>query len=274
MACNSEGMKMQQLENERIKEVMGQIKHKLLVMSGKGGVGKSTVAANIAIALSKKGHKVGLLDVDVHGPSIAGLLGIKSVAIKMKDNLIEPYEYNSNLKVISMQGFLEEQDTPVIWRGPAKAGIIRRFLYDVDWGNLDYLVIDSPPGTGDEPLTIIQAIENCKAVVVTTPQEIALADVRKSLNFAQRLNMQVVGIVENMSGFVCPSCGDLHNIFKSGGGERIAQERQLPFLGKLPIDPMIVEAGDIGAAFDNLQGHTKEAVCIVVDNIAAQLNSI
>ncbi len=223
-------------------------------MSGKGGVGKSTVAANIAVFLSNEGHSVGLLDIDMHGPSIAGLMGLTGFPLNTVGERIQPYLVSENLKVMSMQGFLQHPDQAVIWRGPLKIGVIRQLLADVDWGRLDYLIIDSPPGTGDEPLTVAQTIPGCQAVVVTTPQEVALADVRKSLHFCQQTGMNVLGIVENMSGFVCPTCGSLHNIFKSGGGERTALDWGVPFLGKIPLDPAVAEASDCGRSLETVTG--------------------
>lgn len=242
------------LEDLKISDFLSNVKHTLLVMSGKGGVGKSTVAANIATFLSEEGFSVGLLDIDLHGPSIAGLMGLTGLPLNIIGERIQPYVVSDKLRVMSVQGFLRHPDDAVIWRGPLKIGVIRQLLADVDWGRLDYLIIDSPPGTGDEPLTVVQTIPGCQAVVVTTPQEVALADVRKSLQFCQQTNMNVLGIIENMSGFVCPTCGSLHNIFKSGGGEKTAQDWGVPFLGKIPLDPTVVEAGDGGRSLKATKG--------------------
>ncbi|MBL7190365.1 Mrp/NBP35 family ATP-binding protein [bacterium] len=226
---------------------MCQIKHKLIVLSGKGGVGKSTIAANLAATLSKTGKKVGLLDIDIHGPSIPKLFGLEGTPIKASENSIFPVTYNGNLKVMSIGLLINDRDQAVIWRGPMKYGVIKQFLKDVEWGSLDYLVIDSPPGTGDEPLSVIQLIENADgAVIVTSPQELALDDVRRSIKFCKTLNLPVLGIIENMSGFTCPHCGEVTSIFKSGGGERLADELKIPFLGKIPIDPEVVKGGDMG----------------------------
>lgn len=233
-------------QDQQIEAFLAGVRHKLLVMSGKGGVGKSTVAANLALTLSSQGYKVGLLDADLHGPSIAGLFGVTGIPLNTIGNCLQPYLIDENLKVITIQGVLKEPDAPLIWRGPMKIGIIRQLLAEVDWGKLDFLIIDSPPGTGDEPLTIAQTIKGCKAVVVTTPQEVALADVRKSLTFCNEIGMDVLGIVENMSGFTCPSCGSVHDIFKTGGGEALAQTQGISFLGKIPIDPTVVTAADNG----------------------------
>jgi len=259
------------VQDQKITSFLSGVKHALLVMSGKGGVGKSTVAANLAVFLSNRGHKVGLLDVDMHGPSIAGLLGLTGFPMNSIGDTIQPYMVSDNLKVVSMQGFLQRPDQAVIWRGPLKIGVIRQLLADVDWGKLDYLIIDSPPGTGDEPLTVAQTIPGCHAVVVTTPQEIALADVRKSLHFCQQTNMNILGIVENMSGFICPDCGSLHNIFKSGGGEKTAGTWEVPFLGRIPLDPKVVLAGDSGYSLLSQESAAKGCFEEIVNNIEANL---
>ena len=266
-ACNPNQDQEFEAQSQQINQFLQNVKHKLVVMSGKGGVGKSTVATNLAVFLSSQGNKVGLLDVDGHGPSIAGLLGLTGLKLNTVDNKIQPYIYNENLKVLTIQGLLEDPDEPLIWRGPLKIGIIRQFLADVNWGSLDYLIIDSPPGTGDEPLTVAQTVTGCQAVIVTTPQEIALADVRKSIQFCRQVKMPVLGIIENMSGFVCPTCGTMHPIFKSGGGKQTAIDWNVPFLGKLPLDPNIVIAGDAGQAIDSLSSHTKDAMQQIVDQI-------
>jgi Mrp family chromosome partitioning ATPase len=225
------------------------IKHRLVVMSGKGGVGKSTVASNLAIALSLKGYEVGLLDVDIHGPSIPKMLGLGGRKITGGDDGLLPVFAMPNLIVMSIGFFLREDDAPVIWRGPLKMGAIRQFLEEVKWGDLDYLIVDLPPGTGDEPLSIAQLMPESDAIIVTTPQEVALLSVRKSINFAKTLKMKIVGIVENMSGLVCPHCGKKINLFKTGGGEKAAADFSIPFLGRIPIDPKIVEEGDKGIPF-------------------------
>ncbi|MFZ5996998.1 MAG: P-loop NTPase [Nitrospirota bacterium] len=243
-------------EIEEIKERLAlqdnlcMIKHKLIVLSGKGGVGKSTVAVYIALALSQKGKKVGLVDVDIHGPSIPKMLGLEGIVPKQSPEGMEPVLYSPNLVVMSVGFLLREQDDAVILRAPLKHGIIRQFLAEVNWGELDYLVVDCPPGTGDEPLSVIQLIEDADgAIVVTTPQDVAVADVRKSITFCSQTRLPVIGVVENMSGFACPHCGESVDIFKSGGGERMATEMAVPFLGRIPIDPGIVESGDSGKAF-------------------------
>ncbi len=267
MSCNSNNNQDFDAQSEVINQILNKIEHKIVVMSGKGGVGKSTVATNLAVFLSNQGHKVGLLDVDVHGPSVAGLLGLVGMKMNIIGDRIQPYQYNENLKVVSIQGLLDEPDQPLIWRGPVKIGIIRQFLADVLWGQLDFLIIDSPPGTGDEPLTIAQTVSDCQAVIVTTPQEIALADVRKSIQFCQKVNLPILGLIENMSGFVCPDCNSVHEIFKSGGGEKTADTWNVNFLGRLPIDPGIVTAGDAGHAMDRLNSRTKEEMQTIVDQM-------
>ncbi len=237
-------------DNLKVVENLQKIRHKIVVMSGKGGVGKSTVATNLAFSLSMNGADVGLLDVDIHGPDIPKMLGIEDAKITGDDKGIFPIDVPPHLKVMSMAFLLSSRDTPVIWRGPVKMGAIRQFLGEVHWGNLDYLIIDLPPGTGDEPLSIAQLIPDTSgAIIVTTPQEVALLDSRKAVTFARTLNMHVIGIIENMSGMVCPHCGKSIELFKSGGGSKAALEMQVPFLGKVPIDPKIVETGDSGRPF-------------------------
>jgi Mrp family chromosome partitioning ATPase len=267
-SCSSNPQTQQaNAQDTAINNFLQQVKHKLVVMSGKGGVGKSTVSADLALMLSKKGYKVGLLDVDLHGPSIAGMLGIADKHLTADGDKLLPYNYNENLEVITVQGLLPNRDDALIWRGPVKIGVIRQFLSDTQWSPLDYLIIDCPPGTGDEPLTVVQTIKDAEAIVVTTPQEIALADVRKSINFCELAKMKVLGIVENMSGFVCPHCGEVINIFKTGGGEKLAAEKGLAFLGKLPVDPAIVDADDAGDPVDKLGDTTKKALETLVDNV-------
>ena len=240
-------------QQQRADERMGKIKNKLLVLSGKGGVGKSTVAVNLAWALSQRGMKVGLLDVDIHGPNAPKMLGLEGEHLTGSGGTIEPAVTGNNLKVISIAFLLNSADAPVIWRGPLKMTAIRQFISDVNWGELDYLIIDAPPGTGDEPLSVCQLIKDITgAIIVTTPQEISLLDVRKSINFVKQLNVPFAGVVENMSGFICPHCGKKTDIFKTGGGEKIAKELNVPFLGSIPLEPDIVKASDEGKPFMNL----------------------
>lgn len=229
---------------------LGLIRHKIMVLSGKGGVGKSTVAVNLALSLALAGRKVGLLDVDIHGPSIPTLLHLGGRGVTTHGEMIVPLEIGGGLKVMSIGLLLRHEDDAVIWRGPMKMNVIKQFLQDVQWGRLDYLVIDSPPGTGDEPLSVCQLIPDADgAVIVTTPQELALADVRKSINFCVKLRLPVLGIVENMRGFVCPQCGAVTDIFQRGGGEKLAAEMNVPFLGVIPLDPAITESGDAGRPY-------------------------
>lgn len=237
--------------DELARQSLGKIKQKFLVMSGKGGVGKTSVSVNLAIALANKGYKVGLLDVDIHGPDIPRMLGLTGILASGTDKKLLPIPFSDNLKVVSMESLMQDRDEAVIWRGPMKHNAIRQFIGDVNWGDLDYLVIDSPPGTGDEPLTIAQLIPEAKAVIVTTPQEVALADIRKSISFCKNVKMAIFGIIENMSGFTCPHCHKMVDIFGTGGGERTAQTYGLTFLGKIPFDPEMVSCGDKGIAFQD-----------------------
>ena len=224
------------------------INRKILVLSGKGGVGKSTVAASLAVSLAKQGKKTGLLDVDLHGPSITGMFGLYGWPVETDEKGVPmPIEVMPNLQIVSIGMMLNSVDDAVIWRGPMKYNVIKQFLQDVEWGVLDCLVIDSPPGTGDEPLAVAQlAGLNTAAVVVTTPQQIALADVRRSIGFCKKLEVPIIGIVENMSGVACPHCGSQVDLFNSGGGKKLAEETGVPFLGGIPFDPEIVNCGDQG----------------------------
>jgi Mrp family chromosome partitioning ATPase len=262
-------------QENAITRSLGKIKNKILVMSGKGGVGKSTVSVNLALALAKKGHKVGLMDVDLHGPDVVRMLDLKGTieTPKDKDSLVPPLVYNDNLKVVSLEYMMHDRDEAIIWRGPLKIQAIRQFVSDMDWGELDYLVIDAPPGTGDEPLSVAQTIPNVKAVVVTTPQKVALADVRKSINFCKVVNVDIAGVVENMAGFVCPNCNETVDIFKSGGGEQVAREFELPFLGRVPMDPKVVMAGDDGKPYLSSEGDSPaiQAFSEVVDAVERRL---
>ena len=230
-------------------ESLRRIKHKIVVLSGKGGVGKSTVAVNLAVSLGLAGNKVGLLDVDIHGPSVPKMLHLEDHRLESNGQKLIPAEVG-NIKVVSIGFLLQGTDDAVIWRGPRKAGIIKQFVEEVDWGELDFLIVDCPPGTGDEPLSVIQTLGNADgAVVVTTPQDVALVDVRKSIRFCEQLGLPVLGVIENMSGFVCPHCGEVADIFKSGGGERMAEQMNVPFLGRVPLDPLVVTAGDAGTPY-------------------------
>ncbi len=237
------------LEQEALENRLRPIRHKIIVLSGKGGVGKSTVAVNLAVALSLAGQRVGLLDVDIHGPSIPKMLQLDNAKVQIENGAIQPVE-QAGLKVMSIGFLLKNHDDAVIWRGPMKMNVIKQFLKDVDWGELDYLIIDSPPGTGDEPLSVCQLVKNpAGAVVVTTPQDVATADVRRSINFCRQLNIPVIGVIENMSGFVCPKCGEVTEIFKTGGGKRMAADMRVPFLGHIPVDPTVGDSCDEGRPF-------------------------
>jgi Mrp family chromosome partitioning ATPase len=234
------------LERQALAERMCRIRRKIVVLSGKGGVGKSTVAVNLAVALSLSGSKVGLLDVDIHGPSVPQMLRLDGARIQGENGSMLPVEVGS-LKVMSLGFLLSASDEAVIWRGPMKMGVIKQFLKDVAWGDLDYLVVDCPPGTGDEPLSVAQLMGTVDgAVIVTTPQEVSLLAVRKSVTFCRQLRLPVLGVVENMSGFACPKCGEVVDIFKAGGGEEMAQAMGVPFLGRVPITRAVVESTDAG----------------------------
>jgi ATP-binding protein involved in chromosome partitioning len=237
---------VQKQDMKLIKNLM-RIKHKVIVTSGKGGVGKSTVSANIAMALAMRGCDVGLLDADIHGPNIPKMFHIEDEVLHADDSGIMPIIVPPSLKIMSMAFLVRDSDNPIIWRGPMKIGALRQFIADVRWGDLDYLIVDLPPGTGDEPLTVAQLMPDADGrVVVTTPQEIALLNSRKSVGFARQLKMPVLGIIENMSGFVCPNCRKEVDLFKKGGGELAAKELDVPFLGSIPVDPKVVISGDEG----------------------------
>lgn len=245
-SCDTCPSKGKETREELIRCKLMRIKNKLIVMSGKGGVGKSSVAVYLSLALAQKGYRVGLMDIDLHGPSIPKMLGLRGVLNITSDNQILPHEYRSNLKVVSIESMMEDTDSAVIWRGPLKHGVIQQFLADCRWDELDFLVVDCPPGTGDEQLSITKLIPEGKAVIVTTPQEVALADVRKSINFCRKVNIEIAGLVENMSGLYCPHCEGFIPIFRTGGGQRTAEQMGIPYLGALPFDPQVVEGGDKG----------------------------
>jgi len=244
-----EGRKvMMEAQDAEIREKLKGFKNKLLILSGKGGVGKSTIAAYLAAGLAKKGLQVGLMDVDLHGPSIPRLLGLTGQILSAgQSNKAIPLKYLPNMEVMSIESLLGDKDTATIWRGPLKIGVIKQFINDIAWSNSDYLIIDSPPGTGDEPLTIAQVIPDTKAIIVTTPQEISLADVRKSINFCHQVNMEILGLIENMSGLKCPHCGKTIDLFKTDGGAVTAKKAGLKLLGSLPLEPDIVNEGDSGS---------------------------
>jgi Mrp family chromosome partitioning ATPase len=259
------------LKDDNIAASLANIKHKLLVMSGKGGVGKSSVSAGLGIRLAAAGHRVGLLDVDIHGPSLAGIMGVKELMDVTEDKKVCPIKVQDNLKVVSMQSLMRDSDQAVIWRGPAKTGVIRQFIGDVQWDALDFLIIDAPPGTGDEPLSVAQTIPVAKAVIVTTPQDVALSDVRKSINFCRVIQMDIIGLIENMGPFVCPCCGETLSLFKSGGGQATAKTMQIPFLGTLPFDAKVVQACDAGQPM-RLQSEASQFIS-ALDGVVSKLRA-
>jgi len=252
----------------KLEEKMAAIRHKVVVLSGKGGVGKSTVAVGLALALSREKNRVGLLDTDIHGPNVPLMLGLEGQQLAGDKDSIHPLIADNGMRVISMANLLPDSNTPVIWRGPAKLGVIRQFLSDAEWGKLDYLVIDSPPGTGDEPLTIAQLIPKIDgAVIVTTPQDVALLDCRKCINFARQINMPIIGVIENISRMNCPHCVGRIEPFKSGGGERAAKEMNVTFLGSIPMELSVVEKADTGKLQFDEETEIAKAFGGVVQNI-------
>ena len=259
-----------QAQDKRLADNLSRIKYKLVVISGKGGVGKTTVSVNLAYELSTRGYKVGILDADIHGPNVVKMLGMDGVQLYGNGQFIQPAEINKNLRAVSVAMLSDDPDKPIIWRGPLKTGIIKQFLSDVSWGDLDFLIIDSPPGTGDEPLSVCQLIKGLDgAIIVTTPQEVAILDSRKSVQFAKELNVPVVGIIENMSGFKCPFCGREIDIFGKGGGEKAAKDLNVNFLGRLPLEPDIVKFSDEGKPYIHYSRDTETAKKMVdiVDKI-------
>jgi len=247
-SCDADEQK--QHTQAMLKARLSKIKYKIMVMSGKGGVGKSTVSVSLASALHSLGYRVGILDADVHGPNIPKMFGMTQKGVLSDEEGLIPFEAVEGLKVMSVGFLVRSDDDAVIWRAPVKHGMIEQFMSDVNWGELDFLIIDLPPGTGDEPLSVAHIIGNVDgSVIVTTPQEVALLDSRKSVTFARKLDIPVYGIVENMSGMVCPHCGETVDLFKTGGGEKAAKEMEVGFLGRVPIDPMVVVQGDTGKPY-------------------------
>ena len=250
----------QEHEDELLRQTLSAIRHTIFVLSGKGGVGKSTVSVNLAVSLAARGYETGILDIDIHGPNVAKMLGLDgwTLSTDVKGDKIGPFRPLPHLKVISMAGMLPDGDAPIIWRGPLKMVAIRQFLQDVAWGDLDFLIVDSPPGTGDEPLSIAQLIPEADgAIIVTTPQEVATLDARKCVNFAKKLNLPVLGILENMSGLTCPHCKELIPLFSQGGGEQAAKKLDVPFLGFLPIEPDMPELCDKGQPYVLKEGESQ-----------------
>jgi ATP-binding protein involved in chromosome partitioning len=269
-----EAYKQQQTsEQQKLKEKMGKIKYKIAIISGKGGVGKSTVTVNLATSFAMQGKHVGVLDADIHGPSVPRLLGLEGQQAKPSPTGLFPIDGPLGMKVMSIDFFLPEQ-APTIWRGPLKMRAIRQFLSDVDWGELDFLFIDLPPGTGDEPLSIAQLLPDIDGVVIVTmPSELSSSIVKKAITFAQRLNMPIIGVVENMSGFICPHCQERIEIFKSGGGKKMAQEMNVAFLGTIPIDPEVGVDSDKGTPFvcSHKDSEAAKAFVEIVKNVESYL---
>jgi ATP-binding protein involved in chromosome partitioning len=269
-----EAYKQQQTsEQQNLKEKMGKIKYKIAIISGKGGVGKSTVTVNLATSFAMQGKRVGVLDADIHGPSVPRLLGLEGQEAKTSQTGLSPVDGPLGIKVMSIDFFLPEQ-APTIWRGPLKMRAIRQFLSDVDWGELDFLFIDLPPGTGDEPLSIAQLLPDIDGVVIVTmPSELSSSIVKKAVTFAQRLNMPIIGVVENMSGFICPHCKERIEIFRSGGGKKMAQEMGVAFLGSIPIDPEVGVDSDKGTPFvySHKDSAAAKAFVEIVKNVESYL---
>ena len=250
---------------------LNRIGRKFIVMSGKGGVGKTSTAVNLALALSFTGANVGLIDVDLHGPDVPRMLGLKDMMNVNQENELVPLAYSDHLRMVSVESLIPNKDDAVIWRGPVKHSVIQQFIGQVSWGALDYLVIDAPPGTGDEPLTVAQSIRDAEAIIVTTPQEISLADVRKSINFCHTVKMKIFGMIENMGGFKCPHCDCDIELFGTGGGERTAKIMGIDFLGRIPFDPQMVICGDEGASFQ--EKYPESPVSIAFRHIAERISS-
>jgi ATP-binding protein involved in chromosome partitioning len=234
-------------EQTKLSDSLSRIKHVIIVMSGKGGVGKSTVSSNLAMTLSMAGYQTGIMDMDITGPNLPKMFHVEDEKLTVENKKLIPVTIPPSLKIMSMAFLLPDKDSAVMWRGPVKMSAVKQFIEDVNWGDLDYLVIDMPPGTGDEALSIVQLIPKADGIViVTTPQDVALLDSRKSVTFATQTKIPIIGLIENMSGFVCPHCGEITDIFKSGGGEATAKDMNIQFLGRVPIEPAIVLSGDSG----------------------------
>jgi len=268
-----EQKKAQSDQDASINASLERIKNKYLVMSGKGGVGKTSMSVNLAIALANKGFKVGIMDVDIHGPDVPRMLGIEGMLSMNANQKLNPKRFSENLSAVSIESLLQSKDDAIIWRGPMKHSAIKQFIGDVEWGSLDYLIIDSPPGTGDEPLTIAQTISDAKAIIVTTPQEVSLADVRKSINFCKTVKIEIFGLIENMSGFACPHCGEMVELFGSGGGEKTAYATGIKFLGRIPFDQKMVACGDSGISFQEKYNDSPVTTAFsdVADNMAKHI---
>ena len=272
-SCNTaKKEKVKSDQDVLVEKSLKKIKKKLIVMSGKGGVGKTSVSVNLAIALAEKGYKVGIMDVDLHGPDVPRMLGLEGMLTLNQNQKLMPMSYSKNLQAVSVESLTQNKDDAIIWRGPIKHSAIRQFIADVEWGELDFLLIDSPPGTGDEPLSVVQTIKDAKAIIVTTPQEVALADIRKSINFCKTVKMEIFGLIENMSGFTCPNCGEKINLFGTGGGERTAEAMGVTFLGKIPFDLNVVACGDTGVSFQ--EKYKDSPVTKAVADIAEKMSKL
>ena len=263
----------QQFELMQIQNIMDQIKYKIMIMSNKGGVGKSTIAAIIADELASQNKKIGLLDIDIHGPSQAKIFNLNNQKLKTdKNNNIIPFKAKKNLQVVSVAGLLENENQPIIWRGPLKINLIKQFLTNVLWGNLDYLIIDAPPGTGDEPLTITQLISNLNGlIIVTTPQDLALLDSRKAITFAKKTNTQVLGVIKNMSYVHCPHCEKKINLFKINDIENAIKVMNVNILGSLPFESKLLKCMDKGNSFVKI--HKKTNLYQILKNIIHKIQS-
>jgi Mrp family chromosome partitioning ATPase len=256
-------------EERAIRETLARIKHTYLILSGKGGVGKSTVAVNLAVALSRRNLSVGLLDIDLHGPDVARMLGLRGTLAVDHDKKMVPFPYSASLKLVSIEHMLRETEKAVIWRGPLKRRAIRKFISDVQWGDLDYLIVDAPPGTGDEPLAVAKTIPDVSAILVTTPTEVAQDNVRRAIRFCRKTRLAIFGLIENMRGLKCPYCGGAVALFGSGGSRKIATEAGISFLGSIPFDPNVVVNSDAGCAYleDDPNSTTASVFTRIVDRI-------
>jgi Mrp family chromosome partitioning ATPase len=255
-----------------VKRTLDRVKHKFIIMSGKGGVGKTSTTVNLSLTLASMGHQVGIMDVDLHGPDVPRMLGLSGMLDMGANQKLNPMRYSKNLSAVSIESLTPTKDEAIIWRGPVKYAAIQQFIGDVAWGDLDFLLIDAPPGTGDEPLTVAQTIPDAKAIIVTTPQEVSLADVRKSINFCKTVKMEIYGLIENMSGFVCPHCQAAIDLFGSGGGEKTAAATGISFLGKIPFDQKMVECGDAGVSYQ--QQHKDSPVADAFRTVAQKMSQM
>ena len=265
-------------KNNLLRIRMKKIKHKIAVISGKGGVGKSVTAVNLAVAFSMQSHayRVGLLDADIHGPCVPKMLGMEDQKLRVGPVGAFPALGPLDIKVVSMAFLLGGKEIPVVWRGPLKMRAIQQFLSEIAWGELDILFIDLPPGTGDEPLSVMQLLPEMDGVVIVTiPSEVSQIVVAKAITFSKQLNIPVIGVIENMSGFVCPECGKETNILKMGGGEKVSQEYSVPFLGRIPLDPRICETSDLGRSFilEHSDSPAAKAFMDIVEKIKLYIHS-